>query len=425
MANLQSKELQTNITLIPLLAILITLAAIFSYINYRFLRLPTAIGLMLIALCMSLLIILLNWLGFGMVNMVGHIVKEIAFDDALLHSMLGFLLFAGALHVNLGDLEKQKWLILTLATLGIMLSIAIIGVLSWWIFGLLGFNISLIYSLLFGALISPTDPIAVLGILKKIGVPKTLETKITGESLFNDGVGVVIFLVILAMATGEGDVQVADIAVLFAKEAIGGILFGLAIGGIAFYMLRSIDQYQVEILTTLALVMGGYALAEAIHVSAPIAIVVAGLMIGNHGRLLAMSDKTRGHVDTFWELVDEILNAVLFVMIGLEVLVINFSTTHLVAGISMVPVVLVARFISVGVPVSIMKLFREFSPRVVSILTWGGLRGGISVALALSLPRGEERDLILSVTYCVVIFSIMVQGLTIGHLVGKQEPTKI
>jgi len=406
-------------TLSQLLASLISIAAVFSYINYRFLRLPSTIGLMLLALCLSLLILLLDQFGLGLRPAAEKLIHSIAFDDALLHGMLSFLLFAGALHVNLADLALQKWVILALATVGIMISTLIIGLAAWWLFAWLGFDISFLYCLLLGSLISPTDPIAVLGILKKAGAPKTLETKITGESLFNDGVGVVIFLVILGLITGDAEFEISTVMTLFAIEAIGGALFGFLVGGLAFFMLRSVDQYQVEILVTLGLVMGGYALAEVLHVSAPIAIVVAGLMIGNHGRLLAMSDKTREHVDTFWELIDEILNAVLFVMIGLEILVVSLGADYLKAGLLMIPIVLAARFVSVGLPVTVMARFRDFSPRVVTILTWGGLRGGISVALALSLPKGDERDLILTVTYCIVIFSIMVQGLTIGRIISK------
>jgi len=408
-------------SLSEILAILISISAVFSYINFRFFRLPSTIGLMLMALCLSIIVLLLDQFGFDLARYAEPIVHGFAFDDALLHGMLGFLLFAGALHVNLNDLAQQKWVILLLATVGVVLSTIIIGLVTWWLFAKMGFDISFLYCLLLGSLISPTDPIAVLGILKKVGVSKTLETKITGESLFNDGVGVVIFLVILGLITGGGELDISDAMILFVIEAIGGILFGLTIGAIAFYMLRSVNQYQVEILTTLGLVMGGYALAEAIHVSAPIAIVVAGLMIGNHGRLLAMSDETRGHVDTFWELIDEILNAVLFVMIGLEIMVISLRTDYLLAGLLLIPIVLITRFVAVGLPVSIMRYFREFSPRVITILTWGGLRGGISVALALSLPAGQERDLILTVTYCVVIFSIMVQGLTIGRVINMNK----
>jgi len=407
-------------TLSQILAVLISIAAVFSYINHRFIRLPSTIGLMLMALCLSLLILLLDQFGFDLARLAEPLVHGFAFDEALLHGMLGFLLFAGALHVNLNDLAQQKWVIFLLATFGIVLSTAIIGLVTWWLFSAMGFNISFLYCLLLGSLISPTDPIAVLGILKKVGVSKTLETKITGESLFNDGVGVVIFLAILGLITGGGDLQISEVAMLFVVEAIGGIVFGLALGAIAFYMLKSVNQYQVEILTTLALVMGGYALAEQIHVSAPIAIVVAGLMIGNHGRLMAMSDETREHVDTFWELLDEILNAILFVMMGLEILVVSLRADYLMAGLILIPIVLLTRLVSVGLPISFMRNFREFSPRVVTILTWGGLRGGISVALALSLPSGTEKELILTVTYCVVIFSIMVQGLSIGKLINRK-----
>lgn len=407
-----------NIT--DIIALLLSLAAIFSYINYRFLKLPSAIGLMLIALLMSLGIILLELLGFELRNQAERLIREINFDKTLLHGMLSFLLFAGALHVNLNELIQQKLVIVILATVGVITSTLLIGTFTWWMLAWFELQLPFLYCLIFGALISPTDPIAVLGILKKAGVPKSLEIKIAGESLFNDGIGVVIFLVLLGLITGSGHVEASEVLLLFAEEALGGIVFGLLIGAIAFYMLRSVDQYQVEILTTLALAMSGYALAGAIHVSGPIAIVVAGLMIGNQGRSFAMSDTTREHLDTFWELVDEILNAVLFVMIGLEVLVLAFVPSHLLAGVLAIPIVLLARFISVGIPVSVLRYFREFSPRVITILTWGGLRGGISVALALSLPQGPERELILTITYIVVIFSILVQGLSISHLVARK-----
>jgi CPA1 family monovalent cation:H+ antiporter len=281
----------------------------------------------------------------------------------------------------------------------------------------LGISLPLIHCLLFGALISPTDPIAVLGILKTAHAPKSLETKIAGESLFNDGVAVVVFLVLFGIAVSGHEISAAHIGLLFLEEAIGGVLFGLVIGGITFYMLKGIDNYSVEVLLTLALVMGGYTLATLIHVSGPIAIVVAGLMIGNHGRSFAMSEQTRGHLDTFWELVDEILNAVLFVLIGLELLLISFTGKHLFAALLIIPIVLLARLASVALPIGVLRLKRQFSPGVIKVLTWGGLRGGISVALALSLPAGPERNLILTVTYLVVVFSIIVQGLSIGQLV--------
>ena len=403
--------------LFNILAILITLSAGFSYINHRFIRLPNTIGLMIMALLVSLGLALLGPFSFGLKAEAQRLLAHIDFDETLLHGMLSFLLFAGALHVNLADLAKQKWIIGLLATVSVLASTFSMGFISRWVLGLLGIEIPLIDCLLFGALISPTDPIAVLGILKKVGVPQSLETKITGESLFNDGVAVVIFLIFLEIATGTREVTTGSVLGLFATETLGGVVFGLIIGWIAYWMLKSIDNYQVEVLITLALVTGGFALADELHISGPIAIVVAGLLIGNHGRLLAMSDQVRDHLDNFWELVDEVLNAVLFVLIGLEVLALTFSREYFIAGILFIPLLLISRFISVGGPVLIMRQFRTFSPKVVTILTWGGLRGGISVALALSLPPGKNRELILAITYIIVVFSIIVQGLTIGKLV--------
>jgi len=406
-------------TLFEILAILVTLSAGFAYLNYRVLKLPTTIGVMLIALLMSLGLIALGPLTSGAESGLRHLLVGIDFNAALLHGMLGFLLFAGALHVNLDDLARQRWVIAILATLGVVMASVLIGLMAFGVFKLLGLEVPFIYCLLFGALISPTDPIAVLGILKSAGAPKTLETKITGESLFNDGVAVAVFLVLFDIAAGGQETSVGSVVWLFTEEAVGGLVFGLAVGGLAYVMLKSLDNYQVEVLITLAVTTGGYALAEVLHVSAPIAIVVAGLLIGNHGRLLAMSERTREHLDTFWELVDEILNAVLFVLIGLEVLVLAFRAEYVFAALLLIPAVLVARLISVGLPIGVMRHFRRFSPGVVKILTWGGLRGGISVALALSLPPGEPHDILVASTYAVVVFSILVQGLTIGPLIRR------
>jgi len=401
-------------------AILVSIAAAFSFINYRFIELPAAIGLMLIALVMSLGLIALAKLGYpGLEQAADHFVRGIDFNEALMHGMLSFLLFAGALHVNLNDLAEQKWVIIILATVGTISSTIVVGMLFWVPAHLLGLPLPFIYCLLFGALISPTDPIAVLGILKSAGAPKSLETKITGESLFNDGVGVVLFIVVLRVAIGEQALSPEHIALFFMKEAVGGIVFGLLLGGTAYWMLSHVDNYSVEVLITLALVMGGYSLALAIHTSAPIAMVVAGLLIGNHGRRLAMSERTREHLDTFWELIDEILNTVLFVLIGLEVLLLAFSQKIAMLAVLAIPIVLLARFVCVGVPIRLMAIRRAFSPGAVKILTWGGLRGGISVALALSIPIGPERDIILPVTYTVVVFSILVQGLTLGRLISR------
>ncbi|MFQ5846662.1 MAG: cation:proton antiporter [Candidatus Methylomirabilales bacterium] len=405
--------------LFSILAILITLAAAFSYINFRYIGLPITIGVMVIALAMSLTLNLLGWFGFGLQEQAETLLRSIDFDKTVLQGMLSFLLFAGALHININDLMEWKWSIGSLATVGTLISAFLVGTLMWVVLGWFGIVLSYAYCLLFGALISPTDPIAVLGILKTARVPKSLEMRIAGESLFNDGVGIVLFLVILELATGSHEVSAGHVGRLFVQEAIGGALFGLGVGYVAYQMLKSVDNYQVEVLITLATVAGGFGLADALHLSGPIAIVVAGLLVGNHGRLLGMSAETRAHLDVFWELVDEILNAVLFVLIGLEVLVLAFTQQVLLASLLIIPLVLVARFVAVGIPVTLLRVFRTFSPGAVRIMTWGGLRGGISVALALSLPLGPERDVILTITYAVVIFSIVVQGLTLEAVVKR------
>ncbi|MEZ6133165.1 MAG: sodium:proton antiporter [Planctomycetaceae bacterium] len=409
--------------LFELIALLLTLSALFSYINHRWIRLPSTIGLMVIALLFSLLLIGMGIFVQSIEQKAEKIVGSIDFNRTVMHGMLGFLLFAGALHVNLTDLRQQKWSIAALASFGVALSTLLVALLSSIVFALLGIEVRFIYCLLFGALISPTDPIAVLAILKQAGAPKDLETKIAGESLFNDGVGVVIFLGLLEIATGEYGFDPGHLAALFLQEAAGGAVLGLAMGYLAFVMLRSVDNYSVEILISLALTAGGYALALALHMSGPIAMVVAGLLVGNHGRALAMSDRTREHLDRFWELIDEILNAVLFVLIGLEVLVLTFTERFLLAGLLMIPCVLLARLVAVGVPTSILRRWQTLHKHSTVMLTWGGLRGGISVALALSIPAVlndgspvPERDLLLPVSYMIVIFSVVVQGLTIGPL---------
>jgi CPA1 family monovalent cation:H+ antiporter len=404
-------------SLFEIIAVLITLSALFSWINVRFLRLPTAIGVMLMALMMSLLLISPVPLSDGIEQDAQRMLDSIDFDATLLHGMLSFLLFAGALHVKLGDLAEHRWVIGLLASAGVVLSTFIVGLTAWVLFNAIGLDIALIYCLLFGALISPTDPIAVLGILKSVGAPPALEIKITGESLFNDGVAVVVFLALFGIAFGGEQVTVDSTLLLFLREAIGGLALGLISGAVAYLMLRRIDNYQAEVLITLATASGGYALAEHLHISAPITVVVSGLFIGNLGRHGAMSDLTRQHIDDFWELVDEVLNAVLFVLIGLEVMVLTLDQSYLVAGGAAIPLVLLARAISVGLPLGFMRRFRSMSAGSVAMLTWGGLRGGISVAMALALPAGPERDLLVTVTYVVVVFSILLQGLTLAPLV--------
>lgn len=398
-----------------IIAILTSLAAVFGFLNSRLIKLPTTIGIMIIALAFSLLLIAVGGALPAVRQWGEHLLQGIDFSQALMHGMLGFLLFAGALHVNLDDLLGQYKVIASLATIGVLISTLVVGTMLWLLLGLTPVTMTYGHCLLFGALISPTDPIAVLSILKTSRVPKSLETKITGESLFNDGVGVVIFMVIFGILSG-GQSSVGHVIGLLLKEAGGGALFGFGFGYLAYRMLRVIDDYQVEVMITLALVSGGYVLAELLHLSAPIAMVVAGLLIGNKGRQFAMSEGTRRNLDTFWELLDSALNGVLFTLIGIEIMVVDFSPMSVTLGMGAICIVLLGRLCSVAVPIVFLSRWRTFSPKVIRILTWGGLRGGISVALALSLPGGTERDLILIMTYMVVVFSIVVQGLSINRL---------
>ena len=404
------------------IALVLTLTALFGFVNERWLRLPTPIGLTLVALLVSLGLLVLG--NQELVDWATSFLGSLDFHALLLQGLLSFILFAGSLHVNLEDLSGQGWAVVAMATLGVLLSTAVVGLLSYAALGLLGIPLPLPWALVFGAIVSPTDPIAVLGLLRKLGVRRDVETLIVGESLFNDGVGVVVFLALVGLAAGGGHVgdQAAGAAgLLFVKEALGGVVLGLGLGIAAFLLLREIDNYTVEVLITLSLVTGGYALAEQIGTSGPLAMVVAGLFIGNRGRLLAMSDDVREHLDTFWELVDEILNSVLFLLIGLEVLVLA-NGFPFAAGAIAVPLVLLARTVSVGFTINVLRLRREFPAWTVRTMIWGGLRGGISIALALSLPSSPERDLLVSMTYAVVVFSILVQGLTVNRVAGRIPP---
>jgi CPA1 family monovalent cation:H+ antiporter len=407
-------------TFFQTVALLLTFAAVAGYLNHKVLRLPRTIGLMAITLSMTLALMALAFFNVVDLGQAADFVRSIDFSEVLLHGMLAFLLFAGALHVNLQDFLSQAVPVSVLATLGVLIATLVAGTLFWITAGWLWGSLSLVYGLLFGALIAPTDPIAVLGILKKAGAPKALETVFTGESLFNDGVGVVVFLTILGIVLGQGKPGAGSVALFFLVEGAGGAVLGLALGWIVYRLLRSVDVYQVEILLTLALAAGGYALAEAIHVSAPITVVVAGMLIGNHGRALAMSETTRQNLDKFWELIDEILNAVLFVIIGLEIIAVRLNLTVLGTALVAILIVLVSRLASVAVSSALLRGTRKLGRGSVVVLTWGGLRGGISIALALSLPPGPERPLILAATYVVVIFSVIVQGLTIGPMMARR-----
>lgn len=402
--------------------IFLVLTALLSYLNHRFIGLPTTIGVMGTALLLSFALLGLAKFGFGALrDYEVSLLSSIDFSELLMQGMLSLLLFAGALHVDLSELKARKWQIGILAVFGTLTSTLLVGFVLWTILPYLGIALPLSYCLIFGALISPTDPIAVMGILKSAGAPKSLEIVISGESLFNDGIGVVLFTLILAMIASGEPPTVAHGALLLLEEGGGGIVFGLVLGYLAYRMLKSIDSYQEEVLITLATVLGGYALASHLHVSGPLAMVVAGLIIGNHGRALAMSDKTREHLDMFWELLDSMLNAVLFVLIGLEVVLVEFSTSLVLATAVVIVITLLARLLSVGAPIVLLQRVFNLPQGALQVLTWGGLRGGISVALALSLPSGPQRDVVLALTYGVVVFSILVQGLSIGKLVRAQR----
>jgi len=414
------------VSLFALVSMLITLAALASYVNYRYIKLPTTVGVMLVALVGSLTLVLGGSYAVGFREQAATLVARIDFDQVVLHGMLAFLLFAGSIHVNLEELGREWLPISLLAIFGTLVSTGIVGGLTWLVLGWLGLGIPLLHALLFGALISPTDPIAVLGIMKSVGASRQLEVQVAGESLFNDGLGVVVFLTLLELSGPGGaaggpaaplSIGVGAVGMLLLKEVGGAVVLGLAAGFVTYHMLKRVDNYQVEVLLTLALAMGLYALADALHLSAPIAVVVAGLFVGNQGRAFAMTEKTREHVDTFWELVDEILNVVLFLLIGLELLVLRIERGWLLAGVLAIPIVLSARWLSVAGIIGPLGWVKAQSKGAISLLTWGGLRGGISVAMALSLPASASRSLVLTLTYFVVVFSILVQSLTVGRVI--------
>jgi CPA1 family monovalent cation:H+ antiporter len=413
------------ITLLDIIAILLGLAAFFGYLNHRLLKLPHTIGLVVIALAASggVLVIDYIWPSLNIAPTVRNVLGGIDFYEALMEGFLCVLLFAGAVHVDLSKLAERKWAIGLMATIGVLISTFIVATGIWLVAGLTGLDLPFLWALVFGALISPTDPVAVLGILKTVRVPPLLEAKIAGESLFNDGVGVVLFTIMVALAMGAGhtggELDALDIAQLFALEAFGGAALGLIFGLVAFYLLYSLDEHNLEIMITLALVTGAYGTALHLHVSGPIAVVVAGILIGNQGARLAMSERTRVHLFQFWELTDEILNSVLFLLIGLEVLIILPDFHYLWLMLAAIPIVLAARAVAVSVPIGLLAVRQHFTTGAIRILTWGGLRGGISVALALSLPPSEFKAPILAITYAVVVFSIIVQGLTMKPLVAR------
>ncbi|MDP1624068.1 MAG: sodium:proton antiporter [Bacteroidales bacterium] len=408
--------------LFHLLSILIVLSAGFAYLNFRILKLPNAIGLMLVSLIFSLLILLAGIFFPSFKNMVAVHLNNINFSELLLEGMLSFMLFAGAIHIRFENLRHERMSIILFSTISVILSTFIIGYSTFYLLTLFGIKVNFLHALLFGALISPTDPVAVLSILKSAGISKSLETKIAGESLFNDGVAVVVFITILQLTKSGVEIDAFNVLLLFGREAVGGILLGLILGYCGYKLIASIDNYQVEVLITLAIVMGGYTLAHFIHFSGPLAMVAAGLVTGNHGKDFGMSEITTEYIDKFWELIDEVLNAILFVLIGLELLVIQTSQKILFIGLIMIVVGLLARFISVWIPSMAIRLREKITRRTILILTWGGLRGGISIALALSIKPEFNRDIWVTITYVIVCFSILIQGMTIGKFARSLKP---
>ncbi len=402
--------------------ILIGLAAIFGFINIKFLKMPSTIGLMLISIVFTVGLIIAGKIYTPIAQVGEGFIKSIDFEKVLLDIMLSFLLFAGALHTDLEKLKKQKWPILIISTFGVITSTFLIGTIFYYVSPLFGFKISYIYCLIFGALISPTDPIAVLGILKEAKAPKQLEIKIVGESLFNDGIGVVVFLSLYHIAdSSDGAVHMADISMIFVKEVFGGLAIGVVTGWIAYRMLKSIDHYETEVIITIALVAVSYVLAQTFHFSGPLAVVLAGLFIGNRARSKAFSVETEKYIDQFWEIADVILNAILFVLIGLEIMVLPFDWKYWLLGAAIIPLVLIVRYSVLFPPITFFRKRLNFAPKTALVMTWGGLRGGISIALALSLSTGIEKDIILTVTYFVVAFSIIFQGLSLKKLIQKTQ----
>ncbi|MFZ1744069.1 MAG: sodium:proton antiporter [Pontixanthobacter sp.] len=414
---------ETSSTLSPfdIASLLIVASAVLGYLNHHFIKLPHVIGLTVMGALAALGLMVADAVIPGVVidDQVAALLEQMNFTETLLQGMLSFLLFAGALHVDLARL-KVAWLpVLLLSTVGVIISTMLIGGATWGVGVLLGFEIAPIWYFVFGALISPTDPVSVLGVLKEENVPASLQSAVAGESLFNDGVGIVVFTILLGAAVTGADFSIAEGARLFAVEAGGGIIVGLIFGYIGFKALASMDEYALEVLITLAIVMGGYALCSQLHISGPLAMAVAGLLIGNHGVSLAMSDVTRDYVIKFWELVDELLNSVLFLLIGLELMALVPGINHIMMGIAAILITLAARGISVAAAIKIIPAARLSNKGAGRVLWWGGLRGGISIALALSLPAGPTRDLLLAATFAAVLFSVLVQRATLGRLIDS------
>jgi CPA1 family monovalent cation:H+ antiporter len=402
-----------------LAAIILTIAIFVAYINHRYIKMQTTIAIMSASLLLSLLLIILSQY-FGLSDLQQNIATQllkIDFHKLLINGMLSFLLFGGALTIDLHTLRNQKWEIAVLSSFSTIASSFLVGILTYYLLPVLGFHLDFIYCLLFGALISPTDPIAVLSTFKQLGAPKELDVTVAGESLFNDGVGIVMFLTIYQIAFANQPLTLETVSLLFLRQAIGGLIYGTLLGLLASWLTKYADDHKIEILLTIAVVTGGYALGQALEISGPLAMVVAGIIIGNHARHHYMTTESQKVLDEFWELIDELLNAVLFLLIGFELLVVHINYYTLLAALAMIPLVLLVRYVTVAFPMGIFKIFRQYHPYTITILVWGGLRGGLAVALALSLPNGSHREVILAMTYAVVAFAVIIQGLSVAPLV--------
>ena len=401
-------------------SVLIVLASFFSYLNLRYLKLPSTIGIMIIAMISSIILVITGNLFPDTFTHFSNLLKDVDFTEVLMGAMLNFLLFAGAIHINLKDLKEQRGPIIIFSTVSVVISTFVVGGIVFYVAPLLGLPMPFLYCLLFGALISPTDPIAVMGVLKEAKVKKSLETKVAGESLFNDGVAVVVFAVILQLTqSSDMDISFGNISWLLIKEAAGGFIVGALLGLGASNAMRKIDDYKVSVLITLSVVMGGYLIARGMHISGPLTMVAAGIVIGNYGKRTAMSTTTKDYLNKFWELIDEILNAILFLFIGFELLIIPNITNYWIMGGLSILIVLFARFVSIYIPVKVIPFRNKFSNGTIKVLVWGGLRGGVSIALALSIDEGPHKPAILAITYFIVVFSIIVQGLTVGKVATR------
>jgi CPA1 family monovalent cation:H+ antiporter len=402
-----------------ILSILVGVCALFAYINIRFLKLPSSIGLMLLALIFSILIMIEGNVSAFFHDKVHFMIKSIDFPHILLDIMLGFLLFAGSLHVNFNHLRKQGIAVAIFALLGTALSTFLFAFIINGLFSLFNLQVDLIYCLLFGALISPTDPIAVLGIITKTKVPKEISIIIEGESLFNDGIGVVFFLTILSIINiGPQNLSLMQTTNLFLSEVVGGIALGLLLGFIVIYFLKKINDYKTIVLISLALVMLCAHIAKLLHVSGPLAIIIIGLMFGTKSQEM-MNETTKDYHHKFWELIDDLLNVILFVLIGLQIVLLPFLLKYFLIGLIAIVILLLCRYVSLRIPMLFLKDKKLFNNKSALIMTWGGLRGGLSVALTLSLPESAYKEIIVSITFIIVVFSVIVQGLSMEKLIKR------